>query len=223
MTDKELKKQFKKFGIILGIILLFIIVLAIYTLGGKKAELSVYTNAEYSDNLQTLGIDENEFKEYLSVFGNLMDSQYNENQRKLNMATNFMENLYSSNELSVSEKEKKSYDANHINNIIKEVQGTYIKTSIEDNEFYEYHPEDNTYLQKQERNRISHCTEIHNIEKKRDQIEVTYSIHIMNKEQLAEYITGQATNFETHKIKAVIMVNTDYEYSKYFVSTIEKI
>ena len=223
MTDKELKRHLKKVVIGLIIIILIIIALLGYTLGGKKAELSMYTNAEYSDNLQTLGIDQNEFKEYLTVFANLIDDQYNEKQKMLNMATNFMENLYSSNELSIHENDKKNYDANHINNIIKEVQGTYIKTEIADGDFYQYQAEENVYVQNREVDRVTNCVEIDNIEKKGDNLEVIYTLNIVSKEQLAEYMIGQATNFESYKIKAVIMFNTNYEYSKYFVHQIVKL
>lgn len=223
MTDRELKKNLKKLGMVVVLILLIIGGMAFYTLIDQKAELSIYTNVGYVDNLQALGIEENEFKEYLAVFGNLMDNEYNENQRLLNMATHFMENLYSSYEVQTDENGFKSYDADRIKDIAKEVTGTYIKENIEEGEIYLYNKEKNAYMQNQVINRITYCTEIKEITKQDDKIEVIYELAIMTKEQLVEYQTGQAVEFETRTIKAFVMNNRDYEYSKYFVSEIEEI
>lgn len=224
MTDRELKKSLKKLGIILCLIVVLVILLLIYTLGNRKADLSIYANAEYRDNLQVLGMDEKEFKEYLSLFGYLVDSQCkDENQRVLNMATNFMENMCSSYEPQTNEQGMLIYDADTIHQIIKEIEGTYLKTSLKVEEGYTYLPENNTYVQNQAMDRMTNCTQIKEIQKKGDEIEVTYEWMILTKEQMAEFKTGQKSDFETHTIQAIILNNPEYEYSKYFVSKIEEI
>ena len=45
MTDRELKKNLKKLGIVLSVLLVLVGGLAIFTLKNEKAELSIYTNA----------------------------------------------------------------------------------------------------------------------------------------------------------------------------------
>lgn len=108
MTDKELKKRLKKLFIIAVFILIVLIILVGYILGSHKAELSIYTNAEYTDNLQALGINEEEFKQYLAVFGNLTNDTDNEVQNTLDMTTDFITNLYSSYEVKTTKKRFKN-------------------------------------------------------------------------------------------------------------------
>ncbi len=65
------------------------------------------------------------------------------------------------------------------------------------------------------------CVEIEDISKSDNKIEVCYKLAIFNQEQMAEYATTQEVLTETKKVKAIIICNTDYQYSKYFVNQIE--
>ncbi len=221
MTDTELKKYMKRLVIVLLLLIICMAALSVYVLGGQKAELSLYTNVNETDNLQTLGIDEAEFREYLAVFGNLVNPQNDENQRKLNMATNFIENLHTSSELQNDETSLKSYMTEEIHAIIKEVEGTNLTSPIEGGEIYKYVPEENKYQQCQDLEKMMCCIKIKSIEKQKEAIEVIYELGIMTKEQMAQYETGQPVEFETHQVKAMITINENYEYSKYFVNKIE--
>lgn len=221
MTDRELKKNLKKLGIVLSVLLVLVGGLAVYTLRDKKAELSIYTNAEYTDNLQALGIEEKEFKEYLSVFGNLVNKNYEEKERTMNMAVHFLENM-SSYEVQTNENGYRKYEAEIIDKIAQEVAGDVLKEEMNQSEIYEFHKEENQYVQKKDFDTIPYCIEINEVSKKQDKIEVIYQLAIMTKEQMANYLTGQRSDFETHKIRLELMNNKEYEYSKYFVSCIEE-
>lgn len=220
MTDRELKKNLKKLGIVLCVLLVLVGGLAIFTLKNEKAELSIYTNAEYTDHLQALGIEEKEFREYLSVFGNLVDENYNEKERTMNMAVHFLENMSS---YEAQENGGKMYEAEVVDKIAQEVVGDFIKEEINSSEIYEFRKAENEYVQKQDLERIPYCVEIEEVSKKEDKIEVVYTLAMMTKEQMAEYLTGQKSDLQTYHVKLELMNNKEYEYSKYFVSHMEKL
>lgn len=221
MTDRELKKNLKKLGIVLSVLLVLVGGLAVYTLRDKKAELSIYTNAEYTDNLQALGMNEKELKEYLSVFGNLIDEKDNEKEKTMNMAVHFLENM-SSYEVQVDENGWKIYDAELVDKIAQEVAGDFVKEEINQSQIYEFRKAENQYVQKQNLEKIPYCVEIKEVSKKEDKIEVVYLLAMMTKEQMADYLTGQKSDLQTDTVKLELMKNQEYEYSKYFVSHIEK-
>lgn len=221
MTDRELKKNLKKLGIVLSVLLVLVGGLAVYTLRDKKAELSIYTNAEYTDNLQALGMNEKELKEYLSVFGNLIDEKDNEKEKTMNMVVHFLENM-SSYEVQVDENGWKIYDAELVDKIAQEVAGDFVKEEINQSQIYEFRKAENQYVQKQNLEKIPYCVEIKEVSKKEDRIEVVYLLAMMTKEQMADYLTGQKSDLQTDTVKLELMKNQEYEYSKYFVSHIEK-
>ena len=221
MTDRELKKHLKKLAIVFIFILLLMIALSIYTLGSTKADLSIYDQSKYADSAKVLGINEDELKQYLSIFGNLV-VENNENLKNLNMATNFINTMCSSYEVETNKNGFYYYDAKVVNQIIKEIKGEYIKTSLDAGENYTYDKESDTYEQNKAPDKIPYCIQIENIVKNGDKIEITYQLAQMTSTQMAEYMTGKQTDIEIHTIKATLLTNTDYEYSKYFVSEIEK-
>lgn len=221
MTDKELKKRLNKLLLISVLIVVVLIALGVYILGSRKAELSIYTNAEYTDNLQALGINEEEFKQYLAVFGNLVSDSQDQTEKTLDMTIDFMTNLYSSYEVEINENGSKTYDAELISKISTELAGSYLSENMDEGQRYTYQKETNTYIQNQDK-KNPYCTKIDEISKNGEQIEVTYELAFMSPEQMAEFMTGKDMSFETQKVKAVIMNNTDYQYAKYFVSKIEK-
>lgn len=223
MTDRELKKSLKKLGIILILMFVIIIILSVYTLGSTKATLSIYDNSGYENSVQTFGINEDEFKQYLSMVGNLISDGANENLKTMNMATYFVDNMCASYEVEKNENGLKYYDADVINKVAEEVQGVYIKESLDAGSSYTYNKEQNIYVQNSESGKIPYCINIENISKNGEKIEVTYKLAMMTSDQMAKYLTGQDVDFGTYTVKAVVMINENYEYSKYFVSSIEKI
>ena len=223
MTDRELKKSLKKLGIMLVLMFVIIIILSVYTLGTTKAKLSIYDSSEYENSVQTFGINEEEFKQYLSMFGNLISDGSNENLKTINMATYFVDNMCSSYEVEKNESGLKYYDADVVNKVAEEVQGVYIKESLDTGSNYTYNKDQNIYVQNIETDKIPYCINIENISKNGEKIEVTYKLALMTSEQMAKYLTSQDVDFGIYTVKAVVMINENYEYSKYFVSSIEKI
>ena len=204
MTDRELKKNLKKLGIVLSVLLILVGGLAVYTLRDKKAELSIYTNAEYTENLQALGMNEKELKEYLSVFGNLIDEKDNEKEKTMNMVVHFLENM-SSYEVQVDENSWKIYDAELVDKIAQEVAGDFVKEEINQSQIYEFRKAENQYVQKQNLEKIPYCVEIKEVSKKEDKIEVVYLLAMMTKEQMADYLTGQKSDLQTDTVKLELM------------------
>ena len=222
MTDKELKNNMKKLLLLIIIVLVIIVGLAKYIFISEKAELSVYASNDEMTTLQALGINEEEMNKYLSVFGNLVDEKYSENQRILNMATNYIEDMYSSYEIQTDEQDRKIFDASIIHSVAQEIQGTYIKDYIHDEKIYSYDAEQNRYIQNEVLNRIPYCIKINDVSKNENEIRVEYTLAIMTPEQMAEYSIGNEIDLEKYEVKAILMENSEAEYSKYFVSSIEK-
>lgn len=222
MTDRELKKQLKKLAIAFLGMMLLLIALSVYTLGSTKAELSLYTQSEKADYIKILGLNEDELKQYLSVVSNLgIDSQKNEGIKMLDMATNFIDTMCSAYEAQTNENGQRYYDASIIDQVIKEINGKFIKTrnSLEDR--YIYSKEENSYIQNKVSDKTPYCLQIEEIVPEGDNMKVTYQLAYMTDSQMAEYRTGKEVDLEIYTIEATLLKNTDYEYSKYFLSDLE--
>lgn len=218
MTDLQFKKRLKKFVPIPILLILGIIALSIYILGSNKAELSIYTSAETENKLQALGINEEEFKQYLSIAGYMLNDS---NEEKLKLAANFIDTLCSAYEAEVAEDGSKNYEKEMMNQVLKEMTGDYIKEDIDISQYYTYDEQTTVYTQIKNFEEKPYCIEIEDISKNDDKIEVRYKLAILNNEQMAEYANNQEMQVETRKVKAVIICNSDYQYSKYFVSQVE--
>lgn len=222
MTDRELKKQLKKLGIVFGLMLILMAALSVYTLGSTKADLSIYKQAEEGDTIKVLGMNEEELKQYLSLFGNLvMEEKSNEKVKLFNMATNFIDTMCPSYEVQTNENGQRCYDAKLVHQIIKETKGEFIKIGLNIENYYTYDKERNVYIQTQTLNKIPYCLRIDNLTKSGEKTEITYQIAYMTDAQRAEYMTGKETDVQTQTIKIILLNNAEYEYSKYFLSNIE--
>ncbi len=222
MTDKELKKQLKKLAIAFLLIMVLLIVLSVYTLGSTKAELSIYQKSEKADIIRILGLNEDELKQYLSIVGNLaINSPESEEIKMLDMATNYIDTMCSAYETQTNENGRKYYDASIVEQVIKEINGKFIKTSTPLEDRYTYSKEENSYIQNKATDKTPYCLQIDNITQNADTIEVTYQLANMTDVQMAEYKTGKEVNLEIYTVKATLLKNTDYEYCKYFLSHLE--
>lgn len=219
MTDIQLKKRFKKLVFVLIFAIAAMLVLAMYVLANTKAELSIYTSAESENKLQALGINEEEFKQYLSIAGHMLED--GSNDKILKMASGFIDTLCSAYEAEMAENGVKTYDKEIVNQVLKELCGDYIKQEIQKSGYYAYDGQANAYTKIKDFEEKPYCVEIEDISKNDNKIEVHYKMAIFNQEQMAEYAINQELQVETKQVKAVIICNTDYQYSKYFVSTVE--
>ncbi len=219
MTDIQLKKRFKKLVFVLIFAIVAMLALAMYVLANTKAELSIYTSAQSENKLQALGINEEEFKQYLSIAGYMLEEGSNE--KMLKMGSDFIDTLCSAYEAEMAENGTKSYDRERINQVLKELCGDYIKQEIEKCEYYAYDGQANAYTKIKEFEEKPQCVQIEEISKNGNKVEVRYKLARLNPEQMAEYVTNQDVQLETKEVNAVIICNTDYQYSKYFISQIE--
>lgn len=215
-----MEKSFKRMKLILIVccaLIILAILLSIYVFFPKKATVSVYSD-NLSFNLEKEGIKADDFNKYLSIISLLVNEEYEdkygaeeiENIRMLDTAIAYIhskgENIPDLNETGNYE-----YDANTINKIIQETKGLNIEKNIPVGTKYTYNEEKNVYVVS-ENNTITTCEiiEIEEFSKKDNKIEVTYTCYLGEKDS-------------TYKIKSILVENSEFEYSEYFVNTIEKI
>lgn len=210
----------KKMKIIIGIgcvSLILVIAIAIYVFFPQKTTISVYSDTQIV-NLEKDGIKTEEFNKYLAAVSLLVNEEYEdiygaeeiENIRMLDTAISHI-HLSGEEIPDLNETGNYEYDANTINKIIQEINGLNIEKSIPVGNKYTYNEEKNVYVVS-ENNTITACEiiEIEEFSKKDNKIELTYKCYLGEKDS-------------TYKIKAILVENSDYKYSKYFVNTIEKI
>lgn len=214
-----MESTYKKMKIILYIgciSLILIIAMAIYVFYPNKSTLSVYSDEE-NISLEKDGIKTEEFNKYLLSISLLVNEEYEdkygveeiENIRMLDTAISYIHTLEETPVLN--EDGNYEYDANIINKIIQEMNGLNIEKNIPVGNKYTYNEEKNMYIVSESNETIT-CTNIEIIEfsKKDNKIELVYKCNLGEKNS-------------NYKIKAILVENSSYEYSKYFVNTIEKI
>lgn len=214
-----MESTYKKMKIILYIgciSLILIIAMAIYVFYPNKSTLSVYSDEE-NISLEKDGIKTEEFNKYLLSISLLVNEEYEdkygveeiENIRMLDTAISYIHTLEETPVLN--EDGNYEYDANIINKIIQEMNGLNIEKNIPVGNKYTYNEEKNMYIVSEGNETIT-CTNIEIIEfsKKDNKIELVYKCNLGEKNS-------------NYKIKAILVENSSYEYSKYFVNTIEKI
>ncbi len=218
MTDKDLKKHLRKLAIAFLLIILLVIVLSVYTLGSTKANLSIYDQSEYSDNVKVLGMNEEELKQYLSIIGNLIrEDQPNENVKKLDLATNFIDTMCSAYEVEINESGQKCYDVKVVNQVLKELNAGIVRVEASLESGYSYDVEKNVYSKTKTSEITPYCLKIDAITKKEEKMEIAYQLAFMTDTQMAEYSTGKEIDLKIHQVKVVILKNDNYEFSKYFL------
>ncbi len=229
MSEEEFKKALKKTGII-SCIFIVIMILLVYTVFHKsKIELTM-NDMQDGIIVESIGIKEDLLKQYLSVFGLLVNDAYEqekdvkeiENTRALDMAISYMNTMYDYIETK-NNATMEEYDATEIHDIIQEVQGTYIEKNIISHK-YAYNEIDNAYTIVDGEQFINGCcTNIQDIQKKDDKITITYDCIFPNENELRQYTAGETISIETYTIKVILVENNEYDYSKYFVNHIEKV
>lgn len=217
MKEETLKKTLIITVIVSILVLMFIIYIGINTFDSKKASLSVYPDIEPGTTFEGMGIKEEEFRSYLSVFSLLVNDNYSEenkevldNTRFLDTAAGFLKNL-SSYEQILNEQSSEVYSSENINVLAKEINGMYVNNAINAGTSYVYNETDKTYIKNETKNRSAECTEIESVEKNGDTINVKYKCVFIEDEQKLE---------KTYNIQATILENEKYQYSKYFVHAI---
>lgn len=218
--------------IVIGIIIGFLI----FVFSAKKTETDIYSeilsntskNANDIDvseiSLETKGIDKTEFESYLKLFGYLV-RQYPEltekeekNTLMIDAAVRLLNTVYT---YEYSEDGVTVFEADKINQIVKEMNGEYVSKNLEVENRYKYDEEKNVYIpQIQE---FSDCLylETASIKKDDDKIQAEFKVAFPNETEMSNYTNKLPVELETYTVKAVVLENLEYEYSKYYVSSIE--
>lgn len=223
MTDKELKKSLKKLIKIFILMIFIIILLNAYIFSSKKATLSIYENTEYANSVEIFGIDKEELEKYLSIFGVALENdEKNDNVIALNLATKFIDDMLVDFD-DENDTQDNVYDADLVNQIAKEIKGIYLSKKTDIGKNYVYNFNEKQYVKNISFDKIPYCIEIEDVVKNEEKIDITYKLANLTSEQLAKYKIEKNIEFEFERIKVSILKNEEYEYSKYYLYSIEKI
>lgn len=230
-----------KFGIKLTIticILVFIIIIGlfIYIFHSNKATPDIYSeilsntskDANLIDiseiSLESKGINKEEFENYLSLFGRQVREYYTledkeeKNTLMLDSAVSFLTTLYMNEHV---EDGILTYEADKINKIVTEMNGIYINKKLDVTEIYKYDEEKNVYIPQQLESPGYLYIETVDINKIEDRIEAEFKVAFPEETDALKYNNNEQVKIETYTVKAVILENEEYEYSKYYVSSLE--
>ena len=234
-----------KITIFISIVTLIIIIgILLYVFNSKKANPDFYSellssadtetsNIDVAEiSLEAKGIDKEEFENYLSMFSHLFYEGYYKDYeltqeelkdtQNMNMAIDFLDILY----LYEGEKDEQgiiAYEVEKVNNIVKEMTGTYIYKKLDVKNIYSYDETKNVYIPNLQDNINTLLISMDELEKKDEKIEVIYKVAFAKESEKQKYLEGQKVELETYNIKATILENKDYEFSKYYVSSIKQI
>jgi len=221
MKEETLKKSLLMIGIVAVLILLLTIYICINIFSSEKASLSIYPDVEPGSTFEGLGIKEDEFKDYLSVFSLLVNEDYSEKNeeilndiRFLDTAVSFLKNLSSYEEV-LNNEGLDVYSSEDIHILAKEIRGMYVNNALKTGERYIYNDSEKTYTKNGTENKIARCTDIDEIEKNSDVISVKYRC------VFAEDEDSNSDKKNVYNVEITILENSNYQYSKYFVHSIK--
>lgn len=239
MNNEEFKLGIKTTITITLIIIGIIIGVLIYVFSSRNTEADIY--AEILSNttkdlnstsvseisLETKGIDKEEFESYLKLFGHLV-KEYPELVEKeekhtlmLDAAVELLNTMYTYEENNVNEN--LVLEADKINKIVREMNGEYINKKLNVKNRYKYDEEKNEYIV--QANDFNECLLIEtlNIVKEDEKIEAEFKVAFPDEKSFSDYTNNLPVEMQTYTVKAVILENSEYEYSKYYVSNIDVI
>lgn len=176
--------------------------------------------------LESKGIDKDEFNNYLSIFGLLvnkypaLDKEENEKTTMIDAAVEFLNTSFMY-EPKMNENQVETYEADKVNKIIKEMKGEYINKNLDVSVVYTYDANTNTYVPQEMEPTNCLLLETLDINKKDEKIETTFKVAFPGNGEYATYLEKEPIEIETFTIKAIVLENEEYEYSKYYVSNIE--
>ena len=240
MNDEELKRKTKRSVILFVIGIIIIIIGAIYISVSPNSKKNIYEeyNAESEITagvskvyLQTKGINKEEIEKYLSVSAilrrvdlptDIIEAE-KDNYKYMLVSTSFIKDVLGE-EFLVSETDNFNVvDATKVNSILKELFGKYIQNNLNVTNYYEYNEENVEYSIKGAEDCFSYLVELSELEVNNGLIEVKFKNVFGNNEEITKYINGEKVSLETYELKASLMENETYDYSKYYINNIELI
>lgn len=236
MDNEEFKVGIKLTITITLIIIGIIIGFLVFVFSSKNTETDIYseifsnTNKDVNSikvseiSLETKGIDKEEFESYLNLFGYLV-REYPElvekeekNTLMIDAAVNLLNTVYT---YEYTVDEIPAFEADKINKIVREMNGEYIYKKLDVKTRYKYDEEKNVYIPQIEENTECLFLETISLVKEDDKIETEFKIAFPDEKTFSDYTNNLPVEMETYTVKAIILENSEYEYSKYYVSSID--
>ena len=246
MSNEDFKRK-----VIIRVVLFFIGVALVlgmvyYTFFYLKANLSIAEDYNVSDTdvdlavsknyLETKGIDKDELEKYLAVITNLKmakiprdieagdsaGNSYKDNYLKVTTAINFLKEV-KGEEIDVNETTgEKTYSKEKIHGVLKELMGMYVKDNVNVDHYYELNGEDN-YTIKKEDNMLSHLVELEDVNINYDVITVKFKSVFGTNEEISKLMNNEKIRLQTYEYRVELKVNSKFDYSKYYVVSVEQI
>lgn len=236
MDNDEFKLGMKLTITITLIIIGIIIGFGVFIFSARNTETDIYSeilsntskdvnSIDVSEiSLETKGIDKKEFESYLKLFGYLV-REYPElvekeekNTLMIDAAVNLLNTVYT---YEYTVDGETAFEADKINKIVREMNGQYINKNLEVKTRYKYDEEKNIYIPQEQETTECLYLETISIVKEDDKIETEFKVSFPNEETLSNYTNKLPVEIETYTVKAVVLENSEYEYSKYYVSDIK--
>lgn len=243
MNDEKFKKGIKRSFILFFLGLIFITIIVFYisiSPNPKKTIYDEFSNSEVVTTevskvfLETKGINKEEFEKYLSVGAILtredlpkdISKEERDNYKYMLLANSFITDV-KGEELALDEINNISYvESNKVNEILKELNGKFIKNNLNVTGYYEYIEDElgnKKYNIQNKEDFVSYLVEFSEAEFLSDNIEVRFKNVFGTNEEITKLMNNEKVSLKTYEYKAIVKENSAFNYSKYYISSIELI
>ena len=243
MNDEKFKKGIKRSFILFFLGLIFITIIVFYisiSPNPKKTIYDEFNNSEVVTTevskvfLETKGINKEEFEKYLSVGAILtredlpkdISKEERDNYKYMLLANSFITDV-KGEELALDEINNISYvESNKVNEILKELNGKFIKNNLNVTGYYEYIEDElgnKKYNIQNKEDFVSYLVEFSEVEFLSDNIEVRFKNVFGTNEEITKLMNNEKVSLKTYEYKAIVKENSAFNYSKYYISSIELI
>lgn len=243
MNDEKLKKGLKRSTVFFIIGIVFVLIILIYVSISPNSKKTIYDEYEVLEDtsagvtkvyLESKGINKEEFEKYLSVAAILKKDTFDkdildkdkENYLYMLTTINFLNNV-KGEELEIDEVNNISIiEPKKVKDIVKELNGKYIKEKINIPGIYEYKVDElgnEIYNIVRQENFVSYLVEFSEINFNGDLIEAKFKNIFGTNEEITKLMNNEEIELDTYEFKVVLKENLNFDYSKYYINDIELI
>ena len=230
MNDEKFKKGIKRSFILFFLGLIFITIIVFYisiSPNPKKTIYDEFSNSEVVTTevskvfLETKGINKEEFEKYLSVGAILTREdlpkdilkEERDNYKYMLLANSFITDV-KGEELALDEINNISYvDSNKVNEILKELNGKFIKNNLNVTGYYEYIEDElgnKKYNIQNKEDFVSYLVEFSEVEFLSDNIEVRFKNVFGTNEEITKLMNNEKVSLKTYEYKAIVKENSAF-------------
>lgn len=241
MNDEKLKKGIKRSFMIFFLGLILIAIIVFYISISPNPKKTIYDEFSNSDEvttevskvfLETKGINKEELEKYLSVGAILIREdlpkdilkEEKDNYKYMLLANSFITDV-KGEELALDETNNIPYvESDKVNEILKELNGKFIRNSLNVIGYYEYVEDElgnKKYNIKNKEDFVSYLVEFSEAEFLSDNIEVKFKNVFGTNEEITKLMNNEKVSLKTYEYKAIVKENSTFNYSKYYISSIE--